>query len=76
MVFVEIGQIPNTEGFEVLEKNNFGEIVINPKNNMTSVDGIFASGDISDIEYKQIIVACGEGAKSAIAINKYLQAKE
>lgn len=76
MVFVEIGQIPNTEGFEKVKTNDFGEIVIDPKTNKTSVQGVFASGDITDIQYKQIIVAAGEGAKAAISINKYLQNKE
>jgi len=76
MVFVEIGQIPNTEGFDKLRTNDFGEIVIDPRTNMTSVEGVFASGDITDIQYKQIIVAAGEGAKAAISINKYLQNKE
>ena len=39
---------------------------------MTNVEGIFAAGDITNISEKQIIVACGEGAKAAIAVGRYL----
>lgn len=75
MVFVEIGQIPNTEIFkELLDLNESGEIKVNLEN-ATNVEGVFASGDITDIKAKQTIVACGEGAKAAIAINNYLENK-
>lgn len=71
--FIEIGYIPNTAIFkDALEINEYGEIVIDPNNN-TSVRGIFAAGDITDVCAKQSIVAAGEGAKAAINANKYLQ---
>ena len=34
--------------------------------------GIFAAGDVTDVPYKQIIIACGEGAKAALAMYDYL----
>jgi alkyl hydroperoxide reductase subunit F len=43
-----------------------GEIVIDA-NNATSVPGIFAAGDVTDVREKQIIIAAGEGAKSALS---------
>ncbi len=72
MAFVEIGQIPNSEPFNNLETNKCNEIIIN-EYNMTSKQGVFAAGDVTDIKAKQTIVACGEGAKAAISINQYLE---
>lgn len=73
MVFVEVGQMPNSENFRDLVKlNDAGEIEID-KNNMSSQPGVFASGDITDVPAKQTIVAAGEGARAAIALNKYLE---
>lgn len=70
-VFIEIGLIPNTEFTDMVDKNEFGEIVVNSQN-MTNVDGVFAAGDVTDILEKQIIVACGEGAKAALSAFKYI----
>ena len=42
------------------------------KENMTNVEGIFAAGDVTDVPEKQIIVAAGEGAKAALAVDDYL----
>jgi thioredoxin reductase len=73
-VFVEIGQVPNSKSFaDFLKLNESGEIETDPKTNMTSEKGIFASGDIASETAKQVIVAAGDGAKAAISINKYLQ---
>lgn len=73
MVFVEIGQVPNTENFKgLVDLNEKGEIVINQKTGRSSALGVFAAGDVSDMPAKQTVVACGEGAKTAISINRYL----
>ncbi|HLV09225.1 MAG TPA: FAD-dependent oxidoreductase [Halanaerobiales bacterium] len=71
-VFVEIGLIPNS-GFvsDLVQTNNRNEIVIN-NDNETSVEGIWAAGDVTDIKDKQIIVATAEGAKAALRVNEYL----
>ena len=45
---------------------------ISKEENMTSVPGIFAAGDCTDIPSKQIIVAAGEGAKAALASFDYI----
>ena len=66
-IFVQIGLTPNTHLFkEVLETNRPGEIVTD-KNGRTSVPGIYAAGDVSDVAYKQIIISMGEGAKAALS---------
>lgn len=73
MVFVEIGQIPNTDNFKsTLDLNDGGEIIID-ENNRTNIENVFAAGDITNVKSKQTIVACGEGAKAAIAINNFLE---
>lgn len=73
-VFVEIGSRPAINfAKNLVEFNEKGEIVIDPKTNMTSCPGIFAAGDVTNIPYKQIIIAAGEGAKAALSIHKYLQ---
>lgn len=70
-VFVEIGLIPNSGFAKGLEKNDLGEIIVNCKCE-TNIPGIFAAGDVTDVYAKQIIVACGEGAKAALAAFEYL----
>jgi len=70
-VFIEIGLIPNSDFAKVVKKNNSEEIIID-HSNQTSVEGIFACGDVTNVQEKQIIVACGEGAKAALSVFKYL----
>ena len=70
-VFVEIGLIPNAAFANSLEQNRWGEIVVDCYSK-TSVDGIFAAGDVTNVPEKQIIIACGEGAKACLAAFKYL----
>ena len=70
-VFVEIGLMPNSDFIDWVEKNALGEIIVNSANE-TSVAGIFAAGDVTNVLEKQIIVAAGEGAKAALSAFKYL----
>ncbi len=71
-VFVEIGLTPNV-GFiyDLVATNSRDEIIIDKKNK-TDVRGIWAAGDVTDIEAKQIIIATAEGALAALEVNKYL----
>lgn len=74
-VFVEIGYIPSVDFDHLTEKNKWNEIAIHQENlttNLTSVPGIFAAGDVTDVPEKQISVAAGEGVKAALSIFKYL----
>lgn len=72
-VFVEIGLIPNSELVKgVVALNRLGEIEVNC-NNETSVPGLFAAGDVTNVPEKQIVVAAGEGAKAALQAHRYLQ---
>ena len=72
-MFVEVGLAPSSELLKgIAELNRAGEVVINPENNSTSVKGIFAAGDVTNIKQKQIIIAMGEGAKAALGAFNYL----
>ncbi len=70
-VFIEIGLIPNAEFASCLEQNKWGEIMVDCYNK-TSVEGIFAAGDVTNVPEKQIIIACGEGSKACLTAFKYL----
>ena len=70
-VFVEIGLIPNSNFVSRLQTNEDNEIVVDCNNN-TSVPGIFAAGDVTNVAEKQIIIACGEGSKACLAAAGYL----
>lgn len=71
-VFIEVGSIPATDYLKDLVKlNKAGEILIDEYNS-TSMPGLFAAGDITNVVEKQIITAAGEGAKAAIQASIYL----
>ncbi len=75
-IFVEIGLITEADFIKV-KKNKWKEIMIfrstrTHEENMTSLPGIFAAGDCTDIPSKQIIVAAGEGCKAALAAFDYI----
>jgi alkyl hydroperoxide reductase subunit F len=71
-VFVQIGLIPNSHFLKgLVELNRMGEILVDDKCR-TSVEGIFACGDVTQTPYKQIIIAMGEGAKAAISAFDYI----
>lgn len=69
-VFVHIGMIPNS-AFVDVEKNQFGEIKVNQVCE-TNIPGLFAAGDVTDIPFKQIAIATGQGVTAALQIARYL----
>jgi len=70
-IFIEIGLIPNSGCAEIVKRNQKQEIIVD-KYNRTSVEGVFAAGDVTDVPEKQIIIACGEGAKASLSAFHYL----
>lgn len=72
-LFIEIGTIPNSTFLGNLVELNASKEIIVDKNQMTSVEGIFAAGDITSQPYKQIIISAAEGAKAALAVADYLK---
>lgn len=72
-VFVQIGLVPNTEWLQGsgLELTKFGEIATDEEGR-TNLPGIFGAGDVTDVPYKQIVVAMGEGSKAGLSAFDYL----
>ena len=72
-VFIAIGEIPNAEPFKDLVKLNKYNEIITDKLQHTSIEGIFAAGDITDFPYKQIIIAEEQGAVAALEAIKFIE---
>jgi thioredoxin reductase (NADPH) len=73
--FAAIGHQPNTAIFKgKLDMNEIGYLTIAHPTTKTSVDGIFAAGDVADFQYRQAISAAGEGCKAAIDAERWLGA--
>jgi alkyl hydroperoxide reductase subunit F len=71
-IIVEIGLLPNSQMvIDTLKTNRIGEIVVDSRCH-TGVSGVFACGDVTDVPFKQVIVAAGEGAKAALAAYDYI----
>ncbi|MGA2120699.1 MAG: FAD-dependent oxidoreductase [Methanoregula sp.] len=71
-VFIEIGWLPNTDMVDgLLDLNEKKEIIVDI-NGRTSVPGIFAAGDVTNVKSKQIIIAAGDGAKASLEAFEYL----
>ena len=72
-VFVQIGLVPNTEWLQGsgLELTKHGEIATDDEGR-TNLPGIFGAGDVTDVPYKQIVVAMGEGSKAGLSAFDYL----
>ncbi|HEY7228003.1 MAG TPA: thioredoxin-disulfide reductase [Nitrososphaeraceae archaeon] len=71
-LFVAIGHEPNTSIFkDQLELDDKGYVVLK-ENTKTSVEGIFAAGDVHDYRYRQAVTAAGFGCMAALDVEKWL----
>jgi thioredoxin reductase (NADPH) len=75
-VFVAIGHSPNTDLFrDWLELDPDGYIVVTEPRTQTSIEGVFAAGDVTDRVYRQAVTAAGQGCKAAMDAERVLEAE-
>lgn len=75
-VFVEIGLVPSTDYVkDVVELNQYGQVVIDPRTQQTKTKGIWAAGDCTDVLYHQNNIAAGDAVRALEDIYMYLHAK-
>jgi thioredoxin-disulfide reductase len=74
-VFIEIGRIASTDLVkDLVERNEKSQIIVNSKTE-TKTPGLFAAGDVTDCEFKQISIASGQATIAALSAYQYLQLK-
>ncbi len=75
-VFIEVGRLASTDLVaDFVDRNEKSQILASPKGE-TKTPGLFAAGDVTDCEFKQITVAIGQATTAALSAYQYLQLKQ
>jgi thioredoxin reductase (NADPH) len=72
-VFVLIGQSPNSAEFKGMLKLDEKGFIVSDEHMKTSIDGIFACGDVRSKPLRQVVTAAGEGATAAVSAQHYVE---
>ena len=70
--FVELELVPQSGIIADLVERDDGDHIVVDARNKTSMDGVFAAGDVTDVISEQVLISVGEGAKAALAAYEYL----
>lgn len=73
-VFIEIGMLPNSDAVkDLIELTPYGEVKVDPRTFATSLPGVFAAGDITDMPYRQNNISSGQGVVAALSAYDYIR---
>lgn len=74
-VFIAVGIVPRSDSVKEIAKTDKAGYVVADESTQTSVDGLFAAGDVRTKALRQIITACSDGANAVNSVNEFFDSK-